>query len=504
MASGASLLTFVLAIGCAAPVRLFPPVATALRAGTDEHVEHRYDVDGDGQVDYAEVVSNGRVRLLRYDDDQDGAWEAEVDLDTVRRTADERSSAKPSELRHLVLILDSIPYAMVADLQRQGRLLHFAAPSRVVAPFPVMTDPSMTEFFSCAPCPAVEAEHYDGEQLVAGHDWYMAERNAPWYRYVDYYLPHTEHGWAYLFPGDRFEAELRDVQRHFLESDRQTFVAYLVSTSSLGSQRGRNGHQVALILLDRFCRRMMYETRGHLQITLLSDHGHNLRPSRRISLRKNLERSGYRIVERLNTPSDLVVPEFGQVSVISLYAQSTQVAADAVGFDGVELAAYRDGERVVVRSRAGRARIERRGDAYRYLAEVDDPLQLKPIAAALQRRGLVDADGFAQDDDWFAALHDHVYPDALQRLWRAFDGLFEHSPTVLLSLEEGVCAGSADLAKWIQMASVHGNLRAVGSYAFVMSTAGRLPRELRMRDIATQLQTFGLSTRRSVETSTNE
>ena len=60
------------------------------------------------------------------------------------------------EQRHLILLLDSVPYPMMKAYWDAGKFRLFEPPTRTIAPFPVMTDPSFAEFFNYSPLPAVE------------------------------------------------------------------------------------------------------------------------------------------------------------------------------------------------------------------------------------------------------------------------------------------------------------------------------------------------------------
>jgi hypothetical protein len=111
-----------------------------------------------------------------------------------------------------------------------------------------------------------------------------------------------------------------------------------------------------------------------------------------------------------------------------------------------------------------------------------------------------DPDGFIDDAAIFAATSDHEFPDPLDRIWHAFNGLFTNTPDVLLSLHDESYAGSPDLAAWLDMLGVHGNLRAAGTNGFMMTTLHELPPVLRMRDARAALRgTVQLPRRRDAE-----
>lgn len=472
--------------------QLVPVAATVELTRDDGQIERLFHPAGASSPDSVvreTIGRDGRIRSIaigavnpRHIEWRDGAGARLAGVDKPRR--------------RVLLILDSVPYDLVAEQYRLGKLSLFDPPACVISPFPVMTDPALSEFFAAGPCDGVESVHFDGTRLVEGYGAYLSASNAPWRRFVQYGLDNSDHASAYLFPGDTFRRELAEAQAALLKTDRPTFAAYFVGTSAIGSKRGRDGHVEALHLVDRFCRQLVIDFGGEIEITLLSDHGHNLRSNRRIDLPRQLERLGFHPARTLAGPADVVIPQFGLVSCAAISSQSPAgVARAAVGLDGVELAfvAERSGERERVRviGRAGEAIVCKQADAYGYQPLSGDPLQLNPILESLRSAGAADAEGMAADSAWRDATLRHVYPDPLHRVWRAMHGLFRSTPDVLLSLENGCYCGSADLAAWLKMESVHGSLDIHSSCGFVMTTAGPLPGVLRMGSVTGELKRVG-------------
>jgi len=107
------------------------------------------------------------------------------------------------------------------------------------------------------------------------------------------------------------------------------------------------------------------------------------------------------------------------------------------------------------------------------VAAAGDPLDLAPIIAKMKTEKAIDADGFADDRAWFERTMTHRYPDPLNRLWRAFNGMVTHPPDVVASLKEAYCAGATSRTFWIpKITSTHGDLEQKSSTAFIMSTIG--------------------------------
>lgn len=449
--------------GCAGPGPSYFPVAPIESHVTQEGLTERlYDTDRDGIADVGELFdAGGRVARLSYDRDANGRRGSEINWPP---------DADAPGVRHLLIIVDSVPYAMVKQLFDQGRFRLFHPPGRTVSPFPVMTDPALADYFGDLPLPGVEAQYYDGTRLQSGLDNYVTAKNMKWLRHVDYALAGPFHGPAYLWPGIWFDDELRHIQDGFLKSEKREYVGYVVGGSAMGSKLGRDGHQTLLIRLDRYCQSLIHRHRGKLNITLMSDHGHYLGPETRVPLAWHLKRVGYNVGDRIEYATDIVVPEWGAVSCAVVHTHVPErVARDAVGFEGVELAAYRDQSgAVVVVGREGDGRIEHKDGKFRYSSRRGDPLNLLPILDRL-RQGPTD-DGFIEDAVLLRATADHEFPDVIRRLWRAFDGLFENTPQVFLSLADGYYSGSAQIDEYLTMRGVHGNLRSAGSCGFVMHT----------------------------------
>jgi hypothetical protein len=177
------------ALGCAGPgPRLFPPAPVQEHVEADGSGESWFDTNNNGRKDFCEVYTAGRLTALRYDCNEDGQAEETVVLDQV----------PASERRYLVMLLDSVRFDVAQNLWQRGRFRYCARPARVIAPFPVMTDLSFSEFFGASPCPGIESEYYDGHTLRNGYWVYAHEGNANWAPHVDYHLPQVYHTFAYL------------------------------------------------------------------------------------------------------------------------------------------------------------------------------------------------------------------------------------------------------------------------------------------------------------------
>lgn len=470
------LLALAAAAGCTAPVR-FPAVALAQQQTADGLLQ-AYDTDGDKRADYFTTQdADGRKVRIAYDTSGDGKPDSFVDLDAIRLP----------QCRHLVFILDGMPYEVVEAYRQEGGLRLFHPPSRLISTYPSMTDLALADLFHSSPCLGLEALYFNHRtnRLAGGDADYLAMKNEAWVHHLDYRAGTIWDPIAYVYPDQVFDKELGDVRKLFDRRDRRQLSAYLVSTAGLATRDGIAGMLKQLDVIDRLAEELVWETRGLVKVTILSDHGHTLMRSRRIDFRPALKQKGWRITDRLGGPRDVVPIEYGLVTYASFATRNRAgLAADLVTCEGVRLVSYAEGDTVAVRNADGQGLIERRGDRYRYRATGDDPLQLLPVLADLKAKGRCDADGFVADRVLFEATAAHVYPDALDRLWRVFHGLAENVPDVIVDLAEGYYAGLESRAAWYRTAaSTHGDLERSSSTAVILSTAGPLPPVLRSRDV---------------------
>lgn len=478
-------VAIAVAAGCVDPnVELFPPAPDRVEHLPDHGEIRWYDSDVDGVAEYGEQTEPGAARVVRLHFTGDAEGESEEVYDRTAPSAD-------ADVRDLFIILDSIPFPLVEELYASGRLRLFHPPSRIISTFPVMTDPALAELFGASPCPTLEAAAYDGRRLIDGYAVHVRSGNVPWAPFVDYRLQPISHMFIYTSPNPWYLHELKDIQDRIIESDRRRLVAYVVSTSSLGVYQGRDGHLAALVALDRLCQWVTHHFRGRVRITLMSDHGHNLVRSERIPLETLLNRFGYRVRATLERPGDVVLPAFGMVTVAALHTREPDaVAADFASVEGVAQTLYREQDgSIIVLDRAGRAAIRHHAGRFSYVIERGDPLSLSGVMEQMRAAGELDEAGFATDAAWFAATADHAYPDALRRIWRAYNGLLIHTPDVYICAKDGYHCGSEFMSEYVDdVRATHGSLYHTNSLGFVMTTAGALPPVMRMDRVADALR----------------
>lgn len=390
-------------------------------------------------------------------------------------------------------MVDGVPYEVMDSLWRAGHFSDFSPPSRVISPFPTLTGVAFTEAWDADPRPGYEDHYFDREhnRLRGGAlDHFFGAEEDGFHGHVDIETGGLTEALIYLDPGRLAHLELTEIGPALearLTRD-SVVVAYIVSTDALAHREGRQAivdfmHRLDVILADLRAR-----SGDALEITLFSDHGNDLVPTRRAPLEDALEAAGLRRAGRLEGPRDVVIPRFGLVGSAFLYTDpaNAPVLADAlVGVPGVELALFRNARgRVQVRGAGTAAVVEGDPDRERYAYRplIGDPLGLAPALDEMRRDGLLDSDGWAAADAWLRASEATPYIDSVRRLYRAFSGV-RNGADVMVSLAAGYHYGSpmADLIASVE--GTHGSLRTASSLAFLMRTGPPAAETLRVEDV---------------------
>ena len=465
----------ILACGCAAPSdRLtFPrkPIDVSSRG-------FFYDVHHHGRADFA-LLSNpsGRVNAVAYDDAGTGRFNRIYSLDEYAN----------DDVPHLIILLDSIPYHSMVERYEAGGFRWCDRPQKVIPPFPSLTEVCYSKLLGAPPLPGFVDDYYDRDtDAQAGTTWQrmIDGYREPWERRLDYDMTMYQSALSYLDPRDWYEAELARAKKTFDQSPRRVTLVYLASASGMLSKYGSQGLKEVLDGVEQMCVQILYERRGAVKITLMADHGHNLKATTNVDLAPYLQKAGFRVTDQLRNPKDVVLELQGLVTYVGLRTNNAPaVAAALTTCPQADLATFQDGVRLIVRNAKGSAAIEQRQHKLRYLPIEDDVLGYEPVISRLREAHKVDADGYICDDDWFTATLDAEYPDGPRRLWDAFHGGAVNPPEVMLTIRDGYAAGRKDFEKFITMASTHGSLNQVNSATFMMSMTGRVDRPLRSSQV---------------------
>lgn len=433
-----------------------------------------YDTNGTGQADFFLLAGpDGRVDHILYDTTGDGKWDQVVSLDAIPF----------ARCRHLVIILDGFGYDVVKEFYDAGGLRMFHPPSKLVAPYPTLTDPALEDAFGYMPCRGFEAKYYDRRKnkVVGGAGSYLRGDNEPYNRLLNYRADTIMDAVGYVYPWSVFGKETNDAKRLFDRAKTRELLAYFVSSAGVSTRQGAAGQQKCLRRIERMVLQVLHETRGLVKVTILSDHGHSYTPGTRIDIEGHLKTRGWRLTGSLRGERDVAFIRFGLLTYASFSTRSPEaLAEDLVELEGVELASFAYKDMVIVLAPGGaRAIIRGRHGRYAYTPVNGDPLDLTSVLADVQ----ADADGYYDADALLRATVHHRWPAPLQRLCRAHFGLVENPPDVIVSLADRFYTGSKGFAGSVTVASTHGGLNRRNSVTFIMSTAGKLPGVMRSRDI---------------------
>jgi hypothetical protein len=460
-----AVLAAALAAGCSSPLR-FPEAPLFIETSSSQAM-CVYDTNGDGRPDYFTTQNTeGRTVRIAY-----GATGSDQPGDTV-----DLDALTLADCRHIVIILDGFGYDTVAEFQKEGHLRLFYPPRRVISTFPPMTDLALADVFRTVHGIGYEVILYNHrtERLQGGDRDYASLINEAWVHDIDFRANPVIDAICYLFPKSAFNLELGNFLKLFDLRDRMELRAYFVSTAGASTHDGLDGQRRVLRQVDQLCEELVWKTRGLVKITILSDHGHTLTPSRRVDFGKYLSGLGWHMTDHLTGPRDVADVEYGLISYAGFATRDRPgLAADLVKHPATDLVTYPETGAVVVQTTDGLARVERQATRYRYRAEKGDPLGLAPVIEKMRADGVIDKNGWAEDAEWFRRTVTHQYPDPLDRLWRAFNGLVENPPDLVVSLRPEFNNGPPSRAFFLPVvASTHGSLERRDSTAFIMSTAG--------------------------------
>lgn len=425
-------------------------------------------------------------RIEATDLDGDGVW----DRFNLNDSFFLRPQAATPGIRRLVVCLDGVPHSIMHELWSQGHFRDFFPPVQMVSTFPSESEVAMTALLHAARAPGYENRHFDWKEgKLAGGIVVTLAQSAPYLKKLDYDEPGLFKGLHFLVPVKSFRADLGRLRKRFLASRAPVYVAHISSTDALCHVVGREQLAPLLLEAEAMLRDLYLEERGRLRVLVFSDHGNNLATSRPAPLAASLERAGFRVKDRLDEPRAVALPQFGLVSFAPLYCRPTvveELAAVMAATEGVELTVYRDGELVRVRASRGEAVIEANSDGtrFRYRPLNGDPLFLLPVWEQLRAAGKLDGEGFAGEDDLFAATLDARYPDVLFRLWEwGRNPYVENAASVMVSLADGYYSGSGIFERMVALQSTHGGLARGSTLGFAMSTDAAFPHALRVSEV---------------------
>ena len=395
----------------------------------------------------------------------------------------ERNGAGKTRPRRLLLCLDGVPHKLIEQAKGRGLFDAFGPPTRLLSPFPTMTNVALSAMLGASPPAGYESLYFDrtAGELRGGIRKYLGRRTpdkipSSYMDDLDYQEPLPFEFLIYVAPDRIWRADMQRFRESFRAAPQtRDYFAFLKATDGLLHGQGPERLGIALQSLDKILREIQSYCGKETEIVMFSDHGMNLEENRRVSLALALDRRGFQVV----------IPAFGLCSYAALYCRDTdtipEVARASVEVAGVDFAVYKDRSDVIVESQRGQARIERRSDpggvSFRYFTGRGDPLELREFY-----------DDFAPDHDWFKQTAGHRYPDAVANLYKSlFTPRVKHTADILVSLKDGYYYGWSPFGRLIRLAATHGNALQSSSNAFLMSTHRQLPSFVRADDARTFL-----------------
>lgn len=435
-----------------------------------------YDLDG-----------NGRTDLRKQDIDGDGV----VDRYLKNRNADDlfdltvpKAAPDGAPQRHLIVRLDSVPFAVMERLWREGHFRDFHPPGRVIGAFP--SDPShgLAEVFG------LPAASFGGRRFDRALD-----RIVPGARGMGAPFDYDElgaRGFAdRLFGGAGADRRLSRCMAAFLRLDREKpagepIVLSVGSTAEIVRREGREGLVRRLLEVERMIDEIFFRAGGGIRVSLFSTNGAALSPSVPLpDLRGRLARSGFSLAASLKGQRDFVVPDLGPTGGFRAYVAGERRAAAAealASLEGIDFSAYVAGDACVVEGPRGKARITRDGARYRYALLSGDPLGLGGIMAGMRRDGVMDDDGFADDDAWLRATRECARPDIIRRLANAVTGGGD-DPDLFVSVADGFCLDGGFFAPRGGIRGVSGSASEAQTVGMAMSSAHAIPPFVRASEL---------------------
>lgn len=375
--------------------------------------------------------------------------------------------------RRLLLCLDGVPHKLIEAARHRGLFDAFASPTRLLSPFPTMTNVALSAMLGATPPAGYESLYFDrsARELRGGIRKYIGRRTpdkipSSYMDDLDYQEPLPFEFLIYVAPESIWRADMGKFRERFRAAppDRDYF-AFLKATDGLLHSQGPARLAIALESLDQILREISEHCGSETEIVMFSDHGMNLEQNRRSPLKSTLERRGLRVV----------IPAFGLCSYVAIYCDEQvipEVARATVEVEGVDFAVYKDGQAVVVESDRGRARIESADEGLRYVTETGDPLELGFFGR-----------GFKTDESWFQETASHKYPDAVPNIYKSlFTPRVQHTADVLVSLKDGYYFGWTPFGRFVNLEATHGNALQSSSNAFLMSTHRQFPEYVRADD----------------------
>src|SRR3954466_4892099 len=248
-----------------------------------------------------------------------------------------------SRPRRLLLCLDGVPYEVLKAAKGRGMFDNFGEPSRLLSPFPTMTNIALSRMLGATPPLGYESLYFDkrARELRGGIGKYIGRRTpdkmpSSYMDELDYQEPLPFEFLVYVAPETIWRADMRRFHERFRRAPQtRDFFAFLKGTDGLMHIRGAERLTVALSSLDRILKKIHASCGDETEVVLFSDHGMNMEENKRVNLQTHLGRHGYVVRDHLQGQNRrcVSVPAFGLCGYAALYCVDDEAAtgvADAL------------------------------------------------------------------------------------------------------------------------------------------------------------------------------
>ncbi len=164
------------------------------------------------------------------------------------------SGAGRTRPRRLLLCLDGVPLEVIEGAKARGLFESFSAPSRLLSPFPTLTNVALSGMLGATPPLGYESLYFDrgARELRGGVRKYIGARTpdktpSSYMDELDYQEPLPFEFLVYVAPEAVWRADMRRFRERFRAAPQnRDFFAFLKGTDGLLHIRGRGRLEAAL------------------------------------------------------------------------------------------------------------------------------------------------------------------------------------------------------------------------------------------------------------------
>jgi hypothetical protein len=151
------------------------------------------------------------------------------------------SNAGKTRPRRLLLCLDGVPHKLITDAKNRGLFSGFGSPTRLLSPFPTMTNVALSAMFSASPPAGYESLYFDRDAggLRGGVKKYLGRRTpdkipSSYMDNLDYQEPLPFEFLIYVAPERVWRADMQRFQDRFRSAPKnRDYFAFLKATDGL-------------------------------------------------------------------------------------------------------------------------------------------------------------------------------------------------------------------------------------------------------------------------------